>query len=166
MALSLSGATPIRLGRTWYFSDGIRLPVVSGGAGDEGETFEMGQLSDDDLSTLESQIAEELDDLYPADGDPPDDPAAEQRIDSLVTDLETVRAEIGRRDEERSERRARLASRVAGVRGNGDDEPDEPGEPDPPPPPPTTAAVTIPATDSLRRSSLNVRLRNLRRDEE
>lgn len=60
--------TPIRIGRTWLFADGTRLPVVCGGDGDDGappivpdNLSDREAFPDADLDALEDEIVAEFD---------------------------------------------------------------------------------------------------------
>lgn len=92
---------PIRIGRTWLFADGTRRPVVGGGDGDdtgtpialpEGDALQA--VTDDELQTFEDELVAEFDRLHDSEsGDL-------ARMTAIAQDLERVRGESSRRDEQ------------------------------------------------------------------
>lgn len=93
---------PLRIGRTWLFADGTRLPVISGGAdddgGDDAPAVELPEgwkdLDDDALTALKDQLVAQFDAAYDDSSVNPD------ALEQLAEALGTVKAEIVGRDEQ------------------------------------------------------------------
>lgn len=131
----------IRIGRTWYFSTGERMPVVAGADDDGPVTIpeDLTTLSPDDLDALDDQLVAEFDALADADEQ---DLAA---MTAIAEGLQRIRAEKVAREAQREEdQRAIDALREQvhpaepvddageGEGDGGDDGGDDPGEPAPP----------------------------------
>lgn len=88
----------IRIGRTWYFANGKRLPVVCGADDDGPVTIpeDLTPLSADDLETLDEQLVAEFDALADADEQ---DLAA---MTAIAEGLTRLRAEKVKRDEQKA----------------------------------------------------------------
>lgn len=126
---------PILVGRSWLFADGSRLPVVGGGDGEGGaqplvvpEGDELQALPNDDLQTLEDELVAEFDGLHDSDS------TDLARMTAIAQDLERVRAEGTRRDEQadadrvEAERLRALVHPEGSDTGDGDDGGDDGGD--------------------------------------
>lgn len=119
----------IRIGRTWLFADGTRLPVIAGADDDQPVVVpeDLTALAPAELEALETAIVDEFDSLHDSGST---DVAA---LTDLAEGLERVRSERGRRDEQAAADAAAiaaLAERVHAAAGedDGDDDGDDPGE--------------------------------------
>jgi len=119
-----------RFGRQWVFSDGTRLPVVSGGADDSAETpglelpDDLTSLSPEELEALETSGIEQVDALV--DGE---DTVDLELLTGLADAIDAVRAERARRVSEAEEGAARVSEILARV--HPETEPTEPVEQEP-----------------------------------
>lgn len=119
---------PIRVGRTWYFSDGTRLPVVAGGDGEEGPVVvpdDLSVLSPADLTELDNQLVADFDRL--ADADEQDLAAMTQ----IAEGLQRIRAEQVKRDEQAQADQEEV-DRLRGLVHPEAETPTEPEDPDNP----------------------------------
>lgn len=133
---------PIRVGRTWLFPDGTRLPVVAGGD----ETAEPNESivlptdlndrelhSDDDLAEIEASLIAEFDELHDAGS------TDVGRFTEIADMLDAVHMEQERRTTEDTETAARIAEQLARVHPaeatdegeEGDEGGDDPGDGEP-----------------------------------
>jgi hypothetical protein len=126
--------TPIRVGRTWLFSDGRMLPVIAGGADDETVVTVP-----EDLTLVEAGELADLEDALVAEFDRMHDEGSDDlaRMTEIADALDRVRVEGKRREDEKAEaaqKAAELRSRVHGeAKDDGDDdEGDDPGDGDAP----------------------------------
>jgi hypothetical protein len=112
--------TPIRIGRTWLFPDGTRLPVVGGGDGEEAPPVlpdDLTVIEADALQALEDELVAEIDSLLDAESD---DIA---HLEELAASLEAVRTEKQTRVE--TAQRAADAREALRQRIHAQDETDE-----------------------------------------
>lgn len=121
--------TPIRVGRTWYFSDGTRLPVVAGGDGDDGPVVvpdDLSVLSPADLTALDDQLVAEFDRMADADDQ---DLAA---MTAIAEGLQKIRAEQVKRDEQAQADQAEIDRLRDLVHPQAEETPTEPEDPENP----------------------------------
>jgi hypothetical protein len=129
-----SNPAVIRVGRTWLFSDGTRLPVVGGAADGDGAPVvpdDLTTVDRDELTSLEDQLVAEFDRLHDAGST---DVAA---FEAIAEALDRVRTEASARDDADAQAAAQIAALRNRVHaapeddGNDDDGGDDPGEGDP-----------------------------------
>lgn len=132
----------IRVGRTWLFADGTRLPVVAGADGDEGDNAspvvpdDLSDKSDEDLEALEAQLVSEFDRLH-------DEGSRDvEAFEAIAQALDRIHSEQDARAEQEQEAAAKIAAlhekvhpkaEGEGDDGEGDDpdDGDDPGDGDP-----------------------------------
>lgn len=125
---SITPLTWRRVGRFAVWSDGTRLPIVSGGDGEDTLTELLARAgnvteqSDEELAQLDADITAAATAL--AEGGNVTDEQLEQ-LEAAGAAVQTIRAEQESRDAAAAERAERAAAALALVRGDSEDEEDD-----------------------------------------